>query len=356
MIIEDLKLINWRNWKEASFDFSPGLNLILGKNARGKTNILEAIVFLAITKSWRVKNDRSLVSFGEDFCKLVANFKDGEIKTNEELRLVVGDKAAKKEIRIDGLTKKMIEVLGQLRVVYFSPEEIENFFNWPNRRRRWIDILLSVVDYEYAYEAAMYKKVIQQRNSLLKKINLGVAKREELFFWDEKWEALTKNLVEKRLGLIRFVREKAAEYFQRMFSGEVGLEMEYIRSNWQEKGVSLREFLGALQSKELKYGSTLLGPHRDDLLVKLQGVKIDQVGSRAQMRLALLALKMAEADYIFQVKKSYPVLLLDDIFSELDEENKLRIIDYIKGKQVIITATGVDDKIKMEKVGMIKVE
>ena len=147
MIIENIKLINWRNWSEASFDFGSGINLIVGNNARGKTNILEAIVFLAITKSWRVKNDRSLVRFEADFSKLVANFRDGEKSINEELRLIKKDKNIVKEVRIDGILKKMIEVLGQLRVVYFSPEEIEKFFFWPNRRRRWMDILLSVVDY-----------------------------------------------------------------------------------------------------------------------------------------------------------------------------------------------------------------
>ncbi|MFZ5391698.1 MAG: DNA replication/repair protein RecF [Patescibacteria group bacterium] len=356
MIIENIKLINWRNWKEASFDFGPGINLIIGNNARGKTNILEAIVFLAITKSWRVKNDRSLVRFEADFSKLIANFCDGEKNINEELRLIKKDKNIVKEIRIDGILKKMIEVLGQLRVVYFSPEEIEKFFFWPNRRRRWIDILLSVVDYSYAYDAAMYKKVVINRNSLLKKINLGLAKMNELAFWDKKWEELVLRIVEKRKIFVEFVNRKANEYFEKLFVGGGNLQVEYIRANWQERGVTLIEFISGMIDKELRYGSTLIGPHRDDVIVKLQGKKIDQIGSRAQMRLALLSLKMAEADYIFQEKQNYPILLLDDIFSELDEINKKKVIEYVQDKQTIITTTEIDKMLDLSKIVMIKVE
>ncbi len=356
MIIKDLKLINWRNWKEASFIFSPGINLVVGENARGKTNILEAIVLLAITKSWRVSNDRVLVKRDEDFSRLIANFEEEETLVNEELRLILTEKLIKKEIKIDGLPKKMIEVLGRLRVVYFSPEEIEDFFGWPGRRRRWLDILLSVVDYDYAYRAAVYKKVVINRNSLLKKIRLGIAKNEELFFWDRKWEELAVKIWEKRLELIDYINEKGTKYFSQIFAGEGELKIKYFRGNWQDKGLTWPEYLAAGLERELKYGSTLIGPHRDDVVVELDGVKIDQIGSRAQMRLALLALKMGEADYIFQERKSYPILLLDDIFSELDEKNKQRVIEYIQDKQVIITTTEIDKRFEGQDICIIRVE
>jgi len=343
MIIKSLKLINWRNYDEASFNFDSGVNVIVGSNAAGKTNVLEALVMLAITKSFRTKKDRALVRRGEGFAKVIGEFVNEDGDQTEEVRIVVADeRRIKKSLRLAGVEKKVLEVMGNLRVVYFSPEEIERFFGSPAMRRRWMDVALSLTDSQYAYRAAMYKKVVQNRNQVLKRIAEGRGKGEELNVWDEKLIEFAVPIIAARRQLIDLVSVKIKDYFGQLFVGDGELKMSYKQATTDsdvERG--LREELERYYNNEVRNGNTVVGPHREDVIISLDGVDITEWGSRAQMRLSLLSLKLAELDFIKQARGEV-VLLLDDIFSELDESNKNQVFDFIGRQQTVITATDLE--------------
>ncbi len=344
MHISSLKLTNWRNHLDASFDFDPSTNIIIGDNACGKTNIIESIVFLALTKSFRIKQDRYLVAHNQDFSKVIGDFVDQENDPlNIEIRLIHQGKKIKKELMKEGLSVRAIDLIGQVPVVYFSPEEIEKFYFSPSRRRRWLDIAISLTDFQYAYDSAVYRKVILSRNQLLKNISKNIAKESELEFWNNKWLELSKSIILARREFVDRLSPVAGDNYDKLFTGESKLTMEYLQSfdgdNLEE---GLRNLLDINRGKEIRYGNTITGPHREDIIINLDGNKITEVGSRGQMRIALLALKMSEAWYLEQKKSTKPIVILDDIFSELDQSNQQHVFDFISSSQSILTATDLD--------------
>lgn len=344
MHLKKIDLVNWRSYGKASFDFGEGTNLIIGKNTAGKTNILEAVYFLAITKSFRTRKDLALVKSGEEFAKVSGVFEEDEA-IKEEIRLIKsGEKKCSKEIRLDGLQVRALDVVGRLKAVIFSPEEMDKFFSFPARRRRWIDLVLSVADSQYAYAAAVYKKVVDNRNRILKKLADSRAKEQELIFWDSKWLDLAGIIIEKRRQLIKKITKSAANYYRELFCDGGDLRIEYKQTCEEDDlKLALENKLKYVHAKELRYGNTIAGPHREDVIIKIDGVDIGEWGSRAQNRLTLLSLKLAEKDFIEKESGVKPIVLLDDIFSELDEDNKKSVLIYLKDQQTIITAT---EKIK----------
>lgn len=314
--------------------------MIVGPNAVGKTNVLEALVLLALTKSFRTKKDRSLVKREADFAKVIGEYNNEDGDRNEEIRIILEDeRKTRKQVLLAGVEKKVLDVIGGLRVVYFSPEEIERFFGSPAMRRRWMDVALSLTDSQYAYRAAMYKKVVQNRNRVLKRINEGRGKSEELNVWDEKMIEFAVPMIAGRRRLIELVSVRAKGYFNDLFVGEGQLSLNYKQTTTAsdiERG--LREELERYYNNEVRNGSTVVGPHREDVVIALDKVDIVEWGSRAQMRLSLLSLKLAELDFIKQARGEV-ILLLDDIFSELDEGNKNQVFDFIGKQQTVITAT-----------------
>ncbi|MBU0647831.1 DNA replication and repair protein RecF [Patescibacteria group bacterium] len=340
MFLKSLKLVNWRNYDEASFDFVPGINVIVGENAKGKTNVVEAVVMLATTKSFRVKKDRALIRKGGDFAKISGQIIDGETGFVNETRIILDEKEnVKKEIRVDGVMEKILKVIGRWKVVYFSPEEIERFFGVPGVRRRWMNMVLSLLDSRYAYDLAIYKKVVIRRNRILKSIGQGRANKEELGYWNDKWLELAVNIITKRRELVKLINKGAADYFGKLFGKKEKLRVGYLQTCEEEDiEKSLQTEREAVYNKEVRYGSTILGPHREDLLVEIDGVKLVEWGSRAQARIALLSIKLAELDFYHQMG-SESILVLDDIFSELDDNNRGRVMKYMKNQQTLVTAT-----------------
>jgi len=340
MLIKSLKLVNWRNYQEASFNFMPGANVLVGRNAAGKTNVLEALVMLAIVRSFRTKKDRSLVNQSAEFAKVVGNFENEDGDWEEEIRLVTDrTNRWRKELRLQGVSQRILNVIGKLRVVYFSPEEIERFYGSPERRRRWMDVALAQVDSTYAYWLSMYKRVVVNRNKVLKRIAENRGGLEELAVWDEKLLEYAVPIIISRRELMLSVGKVLGGYFSDLFTGPAQLEVKYRQSTLaKDIRDGLKEELERYYNNEMRTGNTVVGPHREDVLMKLDGVELAEWGSRAQMRLALLSLKLAELNFIKE-KKGEAVLLLDDIFSELDEGNKKQVYDFISQQQTIITAT-----------------
>ncbi|MFA4930870.1 MAG: DNA replication and repair protein RecF [Patescibacteria group bacterium] len=357
MFLNNIQLINWRSYDEASFSFGPGVNAVVGENARGKTNILEAITVLATTKSFRVNKDRVLINKGADFAKIMAKYSRGEVDIDEEVRLILGSgDDFKKELRLDGVVVRALDVLGKLLVVIFSPDEIDSFFTQPALRRRWMDLVLSATDSDYAYCAAVYKKVVANRNKVLKRLAAKQTNQNELEFWDTKWASLASVIIGKRRKLIDFVATRVGDFYNGLFGGQGEVEVYYeqtCRSGDLEG--ELREILSSQRGRELRYGTTMAGPHREDLVVKMNGVVMADWGSRAQLRMTLLSLKLSEGEYVYEVTGIKPVLLLDDIFSELDHNNRGRVMDYVGGYQVILTTTSLEGIDKAGEYNVIEV-
>ena len=343
MYITSLTLTNWRNHLSAGFSFSPATNIIIGPNALGKTNIIEAIIFLAITKSFRLRQDKLLITHDLPFSKVTGDFSDQENDLKIEIRLINQDFKTKKEIYLNGLAKRAIDLIGQTPVVYFCPEEIEKFFSSPASRRRWLDIAISLTDHRYSCNSAVYRKVVQNRNQILKKISKNFANENELKFWDDKWLQLAKDIIQARREFISQLSPIAGENFTQLFKTDNSLTINYLESyTGSDLTTGLRRALDINRRKEIRYGNTITGPHREDIIINLNGKKITEVGSRGQMRLALLALKMSEAWYLEQKKATTPIVILDDIFSELDQTNSQHVFDFIRSNQTIITATDLE--------------
>jgi len=343
MYIQSLNLTNWRNHLSAGFSFEQNINLIIGHNAAGKTNIIEAIIFLAISKSFRIKQDKYLINNQQDFAKVKGFFSNQDQEHDIEIRLIGRDTKTKKEIYHQGVSIRAIDLIGQIPLVYFSPEDIEHFFSSPARRRRWLDIAISLTDYQYSYYSAVYRKVIINRNSLLKKISRGDASEKELEFWDQKWLELSEQIITFRRQFIKKLSPMIGENFCKLFKTQDQLSIEYLQTYTSENlAEGLRKLLLINRRKELIYGNTIVGPHREDIIIKLNNQRIIENGSRGQMRLALLSLKMSEAAVLAQYKSDQPIIILDDIFSELDQINQQHVFDFIKNHQTIITATNLE--------------
>lgn len=352
MILQKLLLKNFRNHGKKEIDFSKKTTLIVGVNSAGKTNILEAIYLLATGKSFRVRGVESeMIKYGEEMGRVIGevedNFEKG--KTTLEIFLtrgeVMGEKVAKKKYSENGVTKRAIDFVGRLEAVYFGPEDLEIIIGSPSTRRKYLDEVLSQTDKEYYRASLSYEKGLRSRNRLLEEMReFGTADRRRFYFWDQ---LLIKNgniLTTKREEYLNFLNLSGENGG---FGGIKGFKIEYDRSS-----ISV-ERLSQYANEEVAAGTTLVGPHRDDFKVSIKkqstkekeenGIERDLAiyGSRGEQRLAVLWLKLGELRFIKEKTKEMPVLLLDDIFSELDPEHRKLVLEIVKQEQAIITTADI---------------
>ncbi|MGB9911653.1 MAG: DNA replication/repair protein RecF [Microgenomates group bacterium] len=334
MVINSLLLQNFRSYIRKEFNFSSGTNLLVGPNASGKTNLLEAIYLLATGKSFRAEVEEEMINYQSQ----IANIK-GQIfdeKESKELEVILtrgeiqGRRVAKKIYKVNGINRRMIDFVGNLRVVYFGPEDLEIIVNSPATRRNYLDAVLEQVDKEYRRANLSYQKGLRQRNKLLEQIREEGRPRSILYFWDKLLISNGEIITKKREELINFINQQP-EYFGKIF-------LEYKPS------IISPQRLEKYAEKEVMAGMTLIGPHRDDFIVEIQEGK-DKVrnlhifGSRGEQRLAVFCLKLAEMEFINKKTGQLPVLLLDDIFSELDDKHRIELLKVIPRQQTIITTT-----------------
>lgn len=338
MYIEHLSLKNFRNYSGEEFSFIPQTNILYGENAQGKTNALEALYLFSIGKSFRTAQDRELIRFGEELARAELTFSDA--KRRQKIEIILR-RDRKKQIKINGVViHKLSELVGKINVVLFCPEELGLVKDGPNVRRRFLDIALSQLRPNYYHLLGLYNKVLDQRNHLIKKIKYknAASLSETMFVWNEKLAAYGVQLVEYRSEFIRTLEEYAKKVHQEI-SGEI-LGMEYrTRIGTKE------EFLEKLNhnlEKELEQGYTLYGPHRDDIYLTIGGRDAKNFASQGQQRTIVLSLKLAQADLLFEETDEYPVLLLDDIMSELDSGRRAYLSQKIRDKQVVITCTDIE--------------
>jgi len=365
--IVHLSLTNFRNYRHLELRLPPHLVVIRGDNAQGKTNLLEAIHVLATTKSHRASSDRELVHQAATqenlpFTRLFAEVQKarGTIKVEVILRLeraIAGEAfvapplamPVRKRIRVNGVARRSIDLVGQVNVVIFSAHDIDIVTGTPTLCRRYLDLVNSQTDSRYLRSLQQYHKVIVQRNHLLKLLQERQAQPEQLEFWDRELVESGSYLIMQRQHLVRTLNKLAQEIHWELSSGTERLEIVYLPSVDKEElplaeiESHFRQALDQTRRREIAQGMTLVGPHRDNLRFQANEADMSRYGSRGQQRTIALSLKLAEAKYIHTQVGDSPILLLDDVLSELDRGRRQHLLEAISSfQQVLVTAVELD--------------
>ena len=331
MLIKSLSLDNFRSYPKKEFFFSPGINVVVGPNTAGKSNLLEAIFLLSFGRSPRADLDREMVKKDEGKGNGIA-FVAAVTEGSEERELEVAVTQTGKRFRVNGVGRRLGEFSRHFYTVLFSPEDLNLVIGSPDLRRRFVDLALSSVDGEYAHHLSEFDKVRKRRNRLLKAISKEEAREEDLGFWDAK-------LLEHGSP----IQDKRKVFFNDLNSQ---LRNNQLIISYLSSGLTSERLL-AERGREIAAQTTLHGPHRDDFnFLREEGDEkrdLAAYGSRGEQRQAVLALKEAELEFVDKKIGSRPVLLLDDIFSELDEGNRARVFAMIRGGQTILTTTDADN-------------
>lgn len=331
MQLKQISLSDFRNYSQKEFSLTAGTTLMVGPNASGKTNLLEAIYLLATGKSFRAGLESEMLGYGAEISRV-----KGRVTAEEKIDLEIvltrgeinGEKTPRKKYLVNGVAKRALDFVGHLRAVYFRPEDLELVTDSPSLRRKYLDAVLSQVDREYFRCLLSYEKGLRQRNRLLERIRDEGALRSQLLFWDQLLVKNGEYLTQKREEYISFVNSYRA-------AASFAYQLSYARSIISP--ARLEEYA----QEEVAAAATLVGPHRDDFAFKLKNRDLHAFGSRGEQRLAILWLKLAELAFITQAVGEKPVLLLDDIFSELDEAHRSLVLAVIPHQQTIITTTDI---------------
>ncbi len=338
MILKSLELFNFRNYDYLTLEFDKGTNILYGDNAQGKTNILEAIYVSATTKSHKGSKDKEMILFGEEEAHIRTRLEKENAETKVDMHL---RSSKTKAIAIDGVKiKKAAELLGTLNVVFFSPEDLGIIKNEPAKRRRFVDMELCQLDPFYLYNLNHYNKIVNQRNKLLKDLYLNPSLRDTLNIWDSQMVSFGSKVIERRNAFMEQLNGIIYEIHKNLSGGKEELKLVY------EPDVSIEDFEDTLrrnQEKDIRLKQTTVGPHRDDFSFYNGDIDIRKYGSQGQQRTAALSLKLAEIELVKKITKDVPVLLLDDVLSELDSNRQNYLLNCIGDIQTIITCTGLEE-------------
>lgn len=338
MIIKSLELQNFRNYENLKLDFDSGTNIFYGDNAQGKTNILEAIYLIATTKSHKGSKDSDIIQFGHEEAHIRSYLYKEDVTRQVDMHL---RKSKTKGIAIDSQRiKKAADLLGLLNVVFFSPEDLSIIKNGPAERRRFIDMELCQLDSFYLYNLNHYNKIVNNRNKLLKDLFMNPGLKETLSIWDSQLLSYGSKIIERRSLFIEQLNQIIFDIHNRLSGGKEQIKIVY------EKNVEidhLEEKLRLNQDKDIYLKQTTVGPHRDDISFIVNDIDIRKFGSQGQQRTAALSLKLSEIELVKKSIKDTPVLLLDDVLSELDSNRQNYLLNSIGDIQTIITCTGLDE-------------
>ncbi len=365
MYITNLHLANFRNYAQVDLTLDRGLNLFVGENAQGKSNLLEAVYLLSTLRSSRASSDSDLVrreapDSGIPVARLQAEVQRAAGRLNLEVA-VVGrggeNQRAGKRVRINGLPKRASDAVGELAAVLFTTLDIEVVAGPPILRRRYLDMMASQVDRGYLRAMQRYQRVLQQRNGLLKRIQSREAAPSELGFWNQELAHAGGLIMKGRADALGLLVPYAREQMGRLSDDVEAIDLTYKPALGESAGDGLpideaewtRRMLDALdagRSREVGAGVTLFGPHRDDVEVLIDGLAAASFASRAQLRTAALSLRFAEAAYIQTCLGDEPVVLLDDVLSELDEQRRHGVLDSFDIFQQVIVTTADPDRVR----------
>lgn len=338
MYIESVQLKNFRNYETLELNLDRETNILYGDNAQGKTNILEAVYLCGTTKSHRGSRDREMVRFGEDEAHIRMNIKKDEVSYKIDMHL---RKNRGKGVAINSLPiKKARELFGIVNLVFFSPEDLNIIKNGPGERRRFLDMELCQLDSLYLADLAGYNQVISQRNRLLKDISIYPGLQDTLDVWDLQMIRYGKSIIRKRKIFTEELNSVISEIHRNLTGGQEHLEVVY-EANSSE--TDLEEAVFKSRERDIRMKMTSAGPHRDDICLLANGIDIRKYGSQGQQRTAALSLKLSEIHLVRNKIRDTPVLLLDDVLSELDGNRQMYLLDSIHNIQTLITCTGLDD-------------
>lgn len=338
MYIESLQLKNFRNYQSLDLTFDQGTNILYGENAQGKTNILEAVYMCGTTKSHRGSKDREVIQFHQDESHICMKLVKNGLPYKLDMHL---KKNKPKGAAINGIPiHKVSELFGVVNLVFFSPEDLNLIKNGPSERRKFLDLELCQLDKIYLSDLFNFQKVINQRNKLLRDIAFQPKLEETIDIWDYQLLTYGKRIIAKRKEFIWQLNEIIQEIHQNLTGKKEKMELKYEANVSEEL---YEETLAANRDRDLKLHTTCTGPHRDDLCVKINGFDIRKYGSQGQQRTAALSLKLSEIYMVKNTVRDTPVLLLDDVLSELDHNRQNYLLNSIHQIQTLITCTGLDD-------------
>lgn len=341
MKIKSLRLENFRNFTDETLEFGEGINILAGNNAQGKTNCIEAIYFCSCLKSYRVLKEEQLIRFGADHASITLTF---EMEGREEQMQILFAPNKPKEFRYNGLVcPRLRDLLGCFHSVIFTPDHLNLIKEGPHKRRNFLDMALCSLDLHYTDQLLNYQKIIKNRNALLRQCKENPALEEMLEIWDEKLSEAGAYIALARRNYIEKLSEYAKEYYAEISGGAEKLKLIYLNQFTKEQA-SLEEYrrlmterLLKMRRTDIEMGQTMSGIHKDDILMLLSGKSMKFFASQGQIRSAVLAIKLAEAQCIFAEKGTEPILLLDDILSELDSKRQKFIFQRMEGRQLILS-------------------
>ena len=332
MIIKSIELADYRNYDSLTLFFENGTNILYGDNAQGKTNILEAIYVAATTKSHKGSKDREIIRFDKEEAHIRTYLEKDHVETRVDMHL---RKNKSKGIAIDGQKiKKAADLMGLCNVVFFSPEDLGIIKNGPGERRRFVDMELCQLDSFYLYNLNHYNKTVEQRNKLLKDMFMNPDLKETLGIWDMQLVSFGSKIIERRKLFVDQLNEIVGEIHKKLSGGKEDLVIRY------EPDVTMEDFerkLKGSQERDIRSKMTSAGPHRDDFSFLVKDVDIRKYGSQGQQRTAALSLKLSEIELVKKIAGNAPVLLLDDVLSELDSSRQNYLLNSIGEIQTIIT-------------------
>lgn len=340
MYIKKLMLLNYRNYKKLDVELGPAVNVFIGNNAQGKTNILESIYYCGFARSHRNSKDRELVNWNENNAYVSVGVSKDRLDKKIDINIL---KDGKKSIRVNSIKiTKIGELIGVFNVVMFSPEDLKIVKESPGIRRRFIDMELCQLSNRYYYNLVQYNKVLNERNLVLKnrKIDEFI-----LDVYDEQLSSFAEQIIKDRINYINNLNNHGKAIHKDITSGKEDIEFKYVSSvkDLENIRISIKEGLLKSRSKDVERRITSIGPHRDDFIILINNIDAKSYGSQGQQRTAVLTIKFASLNIIKDITKEYPVLLLDDVLSELDFTRKAYILNSIHGIQTLITCTGIED-------------
>ncbi len=350
MHIKKIKIENFRNYHEEEVQFHEKVNLIVGDNAQGKTNLLESIYVSSLGRSFRTTKEKEMIRFNQPFTRILATY----ITEDQEKKVDIGfSKEGKKEIKVNNIkVEKMTEMLNHFYVVVFSPDDLKIIKEEPEKRRNFIDRELCKMRISYLNNLVQYKKVLMQRNALLKSDKKD---RQSMQVWDDALSQYGAKVILQRKTFVEEINIISKEIHQKITQGKEILEIKYQPSikpedvdegNVEKLVQKMQQKLADSYNSDIYAGNTGIGPHKDDLLILINGIAARQYGSQGQQRTAALSMKLAEINLIEKEKGEKPILLLDDVLSELDGDRQKYLIEALSESQLFITAAELNPQLE----------
>lgn len=348
MYLKTLKLTNFRNYNNLKLNFGKNINIIYGNNAVGKTNILEAIYISCITKSPRVVKDIEIIKFNKEYTQIISNFEKTEIN------FVLTDKNEKILKENDIIIKRLGDFIGKNLVVFFSPENMNIVKGSPQKRRKFIDITISQISKKYLITLQEYNKYLQIKNNLFKK---NIKEKDDIYLdiIDEKLAENIEYIVKKRVFYINNLNLKSKKIHLEMTNGLENIDLKYVSDFENKNQKQIIKMLKSIREYDFNKKTSSKGINHDNILIYINEEEVSKYGSQGQNRTSLLTLKFAEFELLKEEKENSPIILLDDVFSELDNDRINYLLSFIKNNQVFITTTQIDNIKNLSNTKIFKV-